>query len=163
MIAVPLPITLMSFTQPHCSMQVIRIHHLVPLTQPLLGQHHRISQNRCCVGSTRIQGWVRWDWWGNCDQTWSGTVRGVVVEIGASHQIQWNILREHNWGVPSSSYYVYILCYIYFRVFDHAMGMHTYRPYTYYNCMRKKYYSPHQSESMWSHVWALLGGNNKEK
>jgi len=24
-----------------------------------------------------------------------------LVEIGVSHQIRWNILREHNWGVPS--------------------------------------------------------------
>jgi len=30
-------------------------------------------------------------------------------------------------GCPLSSYYVYILCYIYFRVFDHAMGTHAYR------------------------------------
>ena len=29
-------------------------------------------------------------------------VRGQLVEIGASHQIRWNILREHNWGVPSA-------------------------------------------------------------
>ena len=27
--------------------------------------------------------------------------RGWLVEIGMSHQIRWNILREHNWGVPS--------------------------------------------------------------
>jgi len=36
--------------------------------------------------------------------SWSGTVRngkGWLVEIGTSHQIRWNILREHNWGVPS--------------------------------------------------------------
>jgi len=30
-------------------------------------------------------------------------------------------------GCPLSSYYVYILCYIYFRMFDHAMGMCAYR------------------------------------
>jgi len=30
-------------------------------------------------------------------------------------------------GCPLSSYYVYILCYIYFRVFDHAMGTCAYR------------------------------------
>ena len=40
-----------------------------------------------------------------------------MVEIGASHQIWWNILREHNWGVPSAYinfiYYVtYILEYL---------------------------------------------------
>jgi len=28
-------------------------------------------------------------------------IRGWLVEIGMSHQIRWNILREHNWGVPS--------------------------------------------------------------
>ena len=83
----------------------------------VLGQHHWISQNRCHVGSTRIQGWVRWDWWGDCDQIRSGMVRGWLVEIGASHQIWWNILREHNWGVPSAHikfiYYVtYILEYL---------------------------------------------------
>jgi len=37
--------------------------------------------------------------------------KGWLVEIGASHQTRWNILREHNWG-PLSSYYVYILCYM---------------------------------------------------
>jgi len=30
-------------------------------------------------------------------------------------------------GCPLSSYYVYILCYIYCRVFDCAAGMHVYR------------------------------------
>jgi len=30
-------------------------------------------------------------------------------------------------GCPLSSYYVYILCYIYFRMFDHAMGTRVYR------------------------------------
>jgi len=30
-------------------------------------------------------------------------------------------------GCPLSSYWVYILVYIYFRMFDHAMGMRTYR------------------------------------
>jgi len=80
------------------------------------------------AGSTRIQGWVRWDWWGDCDWIWSGTVRGWLVEIGMSHQIWWNILREHNWGVPSAHIkFIYILCYIYFRVFDHATGMCAYR------------------------------------
>jgi len=39
---------------------------------------------------------------GDCDQIRSGTLRGRLVEIGASHQIWWNILREHNWGVPSA-------------------------------------------------------------
>ena len=44
-------------------------------------------------------------------------VRGQLVEIGVSHQIWWNILREHNWGVPSAHikfiYYVtYILEYL---------------------------------------------------
>jgi len=83
----------------------------------LLGQHHWISQNGHHVGSTRIQGQVRWDWWGDHDQIRSGTVRGWLVEIGTSHQIWWNILREHNWGVPSAHinfiYYVtYILEYL---------------------------------------------------
>jgi len=33
------------------------------------------------------------------------------------------------WDVtcPLSLYYVYILCYIYFRMFDHATGTHAYR------------------------------------
>ena len=79
----------------------------------VLGQHCWISQNGCHVGSTRIQGWVRWDWWGDHDQIWSGTVRGWLVEIGASHQIWWNILREHNWGVPSAHIvFIYYVTYI---------------------------------------------------
>jgi len=39
---------------------------------------------------------------GDHDQVWSGTVRGQLVEIGMSHQIRWNTLREHNRGVPSA-------------------------------------------------------------
>ena len=39
---------------------------------------------------------------GDHDQIQSGTVRGWLVEIGMPHQIWWNILREHNWGVPSA-------------------------------------------------------------
>jgi len=66
-----------------------------------VGQHHQISQNRHRAGSTRIQGQVRWDWWCDCNQIQSGMVRGQLVEIATSHQIWWNILREHNWGVPS--------------------------------------------------------------
>ena len=92
-----------------CS-QGISEKNLLSLTLPqpclqwchLLGQHHWISQNGHCAGSTSIQGWVRWDWWCDCDQIQSGMVRGWLVEIGASHQIWWNILREHNWGVPSA-------------------------------------------------------------
>jgi len=53
-------------------------------------------------------------------------VRGQLVEIGMSHQIRWNILREHDWGVPSV-HIKFILCYIYCTVFDCAMGMHAYR------------------------------------
>ena len=40
-------------------------------------------------------------------------VRGQLVEIGASHQIWWNILREHNWGVPSAHIrFIYYVTYI---------------------------------------------------
>ena len=82
-------------------------------TGVLLGQHYQISWNRCHVGSTRIQGWVRWDWWGDCDQIQSGTVRGQLVEIGTSHQLWWNILREHNWDVPSAHInFIYYVTYI---------------------------------------------------
>jgi len=36
-----------------------------------------------------------------------------LVEIGASHQIWWNILREHNWGVPSVYIkFIYYVTYI---------------------------------------------------
>jgi len=54
---------------------------------------------------------------GDHDQIWSGMVRRRLVEIGASHQIWWNILREHNWGVPSAHikfiyYVIYILEYL---------------------------------------------------
>jgi len=79
----------------------------------LLGQHHCISQNRCCAGSTRSQDQVRWDMivW-----SWSGTIRnskGWLVEIGMSHQIRWNILREHNWGFPSVHIkFIYYVTYI---------------------------------------------------
>jgi len=79
----------------------------------LLGQHHQISQNRHHAGSTRSQGWVRHDvmvW------LWSGTIRngkGWLVETGASHQIWWNILREHNWGIPSVHImFIYYVTYI---------------------------------------------------
>jgi len=74
---------------------------------------------------------------GDCDWIQSGPVRGQLVEIGMSHQIWWNILREHNWGVPSAHirfiYYVtyileYLLCY----------GTHAYRHIhnTIITCMR---------------------------
>jgi len=36
---------------------------------------------------------------GDHDRIQSGTISGQLVKIGASHQIWWNILREHNWGV----------------------------------------------------------------
>jgi len=96
----------------------------------MLGQHHRISWNRHHVGSTRIQGRVRWDWWGDCDWIWSGTIRVWLVEIGTSHQIWWNILREHNWGVPSAHikfiYYVtYILEYLIMLQGRAHTGMYT--------------------------------------
>jgi len=82
-------------------------------TWGVLGQHHQISWNGCRAGSTRIQGQVRWDWWGDCDWIQSGMVRGWLVEIGASHQIWWNILREHNWGVPSAHImFIYYVTYI---------------------------------------------------
>jgi len=85
-------------------------------------------------------------------------VRGQLVEIGTSHQYWWNILREHNWSVPSAHIRFNILCYIYFRMFDCAMGMHTYRCIhnTIIACVR--IIIPHgRSESVWSCVWALLG------
>jgi len=50
---------------------------------------------------------------GDCDRIRSGTVRGRLVEIGASHQIWWNILREHNWGGPSAHImFIYYVTYI---------------------------------------------------
>jgi len=40
-------------------------------------------------------------------------VRGWLVEIGTSHHIRWNILREHNWGVPSAHInFIYCVTYI---------------------------------------------------
>ena len=62
-----------------------------------------------------------------------------MVEIGASHQIWWNILREHNWGVPSAHIkFIYYVTYIYFRVFDRATGKCAYRHIhnTIITCMR---------------------------
>ena len=70
----------------HCQQKYSLLH-----LSTLLGQHCWISQNGCCVGSTRSQGWVRWDWWCDHDQIQSGIVRGRLVEIGMSHQIWWNI------------------------------------------------------------------------
>ena len=36
-----------------------------------------------------------------------------MIEIGVSHQIWWNILREHNWGVPSAHInFIYYVTYI---------------------------------------------------
>jgi len=56
-------------------------------------------------GEMRFMGWL-----------WSDTIRngkGWLVEIGASHQIWWNILREHNWGVPSAHIkFIYYVTYI---------------------------------------------------
>jgi len=93
--------------------QIIHITLKVPKHSCLLGQHCQISWNGCCVGSTRSQGQVRWDWWCDCDWIWSGMVRGQLVEIGMSHQIWWNILREHNWGVPSAHInFIYYVTYI---------------------------------------------------
>ena len=37
----------------------------------------------------------------------------TLVEIGTSHQIRWNILREHNWGVPSAHImFIYYVTYV---------------------------------------------------
>ena len=36
-----------------------------------------------------------------------------MVEIGTSHQIRWNTLREHNWGVPSAHInFIYYVTYV---------------------------------------------------
>jgi len=36
-----------------------------------------------------------------------------LVEIGTSHQIRWNILREHNWAVPSVHIkFIYYVTYV---------------------------------------------------
>ena len=89
----------------------------------------------------------------------SGTVRGQLVEIGMSHQIWWNILREHNWGVPSAHinfiYYVTDIVEYLIMLWGCHVQVHT----QYYIYMHEKYYSHDQSESILSHVWALLGGN----
>ena len=43
------------------------------------------------------------------DQEWLGW----LVEISMSHQIRWDILREHNWGVPSVHIkFIYYVTYI---------------------------------------------------
>jgi len=41
-----------------------------------------------------------------------------LVEIGASYQIRWNILREHNWGVPSAhiKFIYYVTCVIHYLI-----------------------------------------------
>jgi len=60
----------------------------------------------------------------------SNMIRGQLVEIGVSHQIRWNILREHNWGVPSVHikfiYYVtYIVQYLIMLCGHACTGMYT--------------------------------------
>jgi len=55
-------------------------------------------------GEMRLMGWL-----------WLDMIRngkGQLVEIGMSHQIWWNILREHNWGVPSAhiNFIYYVTC-----------------------------------------------------
>ena len=80
--------------------------------------------------------------------------RGQLVEIGTSHQIRWNILREHNWGVPSAHikfiyYDTYVIHYL-IMLWGHVhTGAYT---------ILKLFYNSHgQSESVWSHTLATLG------
>jgi len=82
-------------------------------------------------------------------------VRGQLVEIGASHQIRGNILRVHNWGVPSVHIkFVYYVTDIvqYLIMLQGYVQVCT----QYYNYMHENYYSHNHSESVCSHVWALL-------
>ena len=84
----------------------------------LLGQYCWISQNGHHVDSTRNSGSgeMRLIMW-----SWSGMIRNGRrwwVEIGTAHQIRWNILREHNWGVPSAhiKYIYYVTCVIHYLI-----------------------------------------------
>jgi len=103
----------------------------------LLGQHHHISWNGCHSGSTRSQGWV---WWDVMVWLWSGMIRngkGQLVERRVTpNKVEYP--KRTQLGCPLSSYYVYILCYIYCRVFDHATGTYAYRCIhnTIFTCMR---------------------------
>jgi len=51
--------------------------------------------------------------------------RGWLFEIGVSYQIWWNILREHNWGIPSAHikfiyYNTYVIHYL-IMLWGHAL------------------------------------------
>jgi len=81
--------------------------------------------------------------------------KGQLVEIGVSHQIRWNILREYNWGVPSV--HINFIYYVTYVIHYLIMLQGRTRTGAYY--MHENYNSHNQSESVWSCVWALLGGN----
>ena len=71
------------------------------------------------LGEMRLMGW-----------SWSETIRNGKGVVGWDRCISPNMVeypKRTQLGCPLSSYYVYILCYIYFRMFDHATGMRTYR------------------------------------
>jgi len=42
--------------------------------------------------------------------------RGQLVEIDVSHQIRWNILREHNWGVPQLILSLYTMIHMLYNI-----------------------------------------------
>jgi len=70
-------------------------------------------------GEMRLMGW-----------SWLDMIRNGKGAVGWDRHISPNMVeypKRTQLGCPFSSYYVYILCYIYFRVFDRAMGMRAYR------------------------------------
>ena len=67
----------------------------------------------------RLMGWL-----------WSDTIRNGKGAVGWDKHVSPNMVeypKRTQLGCPLSLYYVYILCYIYCRVFDHATGTHAYR------------------------------------
>jgi len=70
----------------------------------LLGQHHHISQNGHHAGSTRSQGWARWDlmvW------LWSDMIRNGKGAVGWDRRITPDMVeypKRTQLGCPLSSY-----------------------------------------------------------
>jgi len=67
----------------------------------------------------RLMGW-----------SWLDTIRNGKGAVGWDRRVSPNMVeypKRIQLGCPLSLYYVYMLCYIYCRVFDHAAGTHAYR------------------------------------
>jgi len=96
------------------------------LTIPVRATPSKIPKRASCglyknsgSGEMRLMGW-----------SWSDTIRNGKGVVGWDRRVSPNMVeypKRTQLGCPFSSYEVYILCYIYFRMFDRAMGTHAYR------------------------------------